>query len=127
MNLALTRKQFLDTGIFGELRDEKGGLVAVTLEHSYSCVPKIPPGTFTCKRGMHRLESMNQDFETFEIMDVPGHSNILFHFGNVNGDSAGCVLLGEEVWHEMITKSRITFAAFMALQAGVDSFELLVE
>lgn len=74
---------------------------------------------------------MAADFTTFEITGVAGHSNLLFHWGNFNADSEGCVLLGEaEVQaggREMITASRAAFARFLASVAGRDTFALRVE
>lgn len=139
MNLTLKRKQYRADGIFGELYDEAGNKIAVTLEHAYAVTsrdpdkafaPKIPLGEYLCVRGEHRLESMDHNFTTFEITGVEGHDNILFHWGNYNHDSSGCVLLGQRVVSTedgfMITKSRVTFAEFMELQASVDHFVLEV-
>ena len=130
MNLMLSRNQTGKDGVFGELTAETGMHVAVTLEHAFQddrggYGPKLLPGTYTCVRGTHQLKR-GPAFETFEITGVPSHSGILFHCGNCNDDSEGCVLLGKEIWHEMITKSRETFATFMALQAGADEFLLVV-
>lgn len=140
MNLTLKRKQYRADGIFGELFDESGNKIAVTLEHAYpvtsrdpnrSYAPKIPAGEYICVRGQHRLEGMVNDFTTYEITGVDGHSNLLFHAGNYNHDSSGCILLGQRVVAsedgQMITKSRVTFAEFMELESGVDHFVLTVE
>jgi hypothetical protein len=75
---------------------------------------------------------MAQPFTTFEITGVPGHSNILFHIGNYNKDSEGCVLLGRGITEaqsgdQMITMSNTTFKYFMDNQAGVDTFILTVK
>lgn len=125
-------------GIFGELY-QNGELFGVTLEHAYEDIdndtwlPKLLRGaTYTCRRGMHRLEHYNkgEPFETFEVMNVPGHSGILLHVGNFNRDSDGCILLGVKLdrtnadW--WITESRTTFAKFMKALDGVDEFELEV-
>lgn len=137
MDLKLIRKEYRSDGIFSELISEVDGvLIAHTLEHAYEdgqggYAPKIPMGTFTCVRGQHRLEGMTEDFTTFEITGVDGHSNLLFHSGNFNRDSSGCLLLGAaEVTSEggirMVTASRATFAKFMELQADVDTFNLTV-
>jgi hypothetical protein len=133
MDLILTRTSYEQDGIFSELTQEDGTLIAYTLEHSYDNEPKIPNGSFVCVRGQHRLNGMTEDFTTFEITGVEGHSNLLFHWGNYNKDSEGCVLLGEKIVHDsnesnsMITNSRATFAKFMELQEGIDSFLLTVK
>lgn len=141
MNLTLTRTEKRDDGIFGILSDEAGLQVAVTLEHAYdaklgngSYAPKLPAGTYKCVRGPHRLHGMTADFETFEITKVPGHTGMLFHWGNYNRDSNGCVLLGRRRapvgvnnTTDMITSSRNTFQKFMDLQRNVNEFTLTVK
>lgn len=125
MNLTLTRKSFELYGVFGELSDEDGNVVAVTLEHSFSNSPKLPVGTYECVRGEHKLHNLNP-FTTFEITEVPGHTGILFHKGNWNNDSEGCVLLGSRIGIGCILESSAAFNKFMELQQGVDSFLLVV-
>lgn len=136
MDLILTRTMCEADGIFSELRSLKE-MVAYTLEHAYddgsgrgSFCAKLLAGTYTCKRGMHRLHGMTHDFETFEVTNVPGHVGILFHVGNFNKDSEGCILLGSAVapykGGHMITNSRKEFAEFMELQKGVSQFILEV-
>ncbi len=139
MNMTLERTDFEADGILGILLDDKDFFVAHTLEHAYgtgagdgSYTPKVPVGTYTCKRSPHRLHGMSVTFETFQLMDVPNHSNILLHWGNFNKDSDGCILLGQEVTtgpkgEHMITNSRATFVKFMDLQDGVDTFTLTVK
>jgi hypothetical protein len=94
---------------------------------------KIPNGVFDCVRGIHALED-GVPFETFEITGVEGHSGLLFHWGNYNKNSKGCVCTGEDfvdapkssVHEDMVTNSRATFAKLMTLQTGVDRFQLTV-
>ena len=129
MNLSLHRIAFREDGIISSLDDENGKCIAMTLEHSYDCKPKIPDGKYLCVRSMHRLHGMTQDFETFMITGVAGHTDLLFHWGNYNEDSDGCVLTGNKCVMSdrlMVTDSRETFAKFMAIQQGVDSFSLTV-
>lgn len=136
MNLKLKRTDFREDGIFGVLLDENGKQIAVTLEHAYdsglgngSYKAKLAPGHYECKRGMHRLHNLIP-FETFEIIDNdPKTTGLLFHVGNYNKDSEGCVLLGRAYGGDprMITNSRMAFGAFMALQIGKTKFMLTVE
>ncbi len=140
MNMILTDKAKEVDGIFGTLESEDGSFSCVTLQHAYdsglgdgSFAAKIPPGTYNCVRGQHHLLGMPAPFTTFEITGVPGHTNLLFHVGNFNEDSEGCVLLGRRIAPRdppeignMITSSRNTFNAFMDLQIDVDSFTLTV-
>lgn len=147
MNLILRRTAFTSDGIFGAIFDETNDQLFRTLEHAYSLddtvdaplanvvgvgfLPKVPAGKYTCVRGQHKLKSTPTTFTTFEITGVPGHSGILFHPGNFDGDSEGCILLGVAVALDakaqpMLVNSRRAFEAFMELQGGLDSFELIV-
>jgi hypothetical protein len=66
----------------------------VTLEREWldnrrniSCIPE---GTYICKRVISPKFG-----ETFEVVDVPGRSHILFHKGNIKDDTHGCIIVGE--------------------------------
>lgn len=124
--LKLIRNRFVPEGIFGELLDAAGEHFCYTLEHSYDNRPKLPDGTYTCVKGQHRLSHMTKDFTTFEITGVKGHSGILFHGGNTNKDSDGCVLVGMVEMDDSIRQSRTAFAKLMQSLGLTDSFELVV-
>jgi hypothetical protein len=130
MNLMLINKSFEADGVFGQLVIEDGQEIAVTLQHSYVAdggyVSKIPEGSYLCKRGKHQLAGMTHSFETFEVEGVSGHTGILFHTGNSNEDSEGCILLGEQRAGNVIENSRVAFERFMSIQAGIDEFTLTV-
>lgn len=139
----LVRDRHAKDGIFGRLLDKDSNEVAVTLEHAYErnlatppseagkiYMPKLGKGTYRCERGEHQLAN-GPKFITFEIMGVPGHYGILFHAGNYNADSSGCVLLGRRIapmanGDEMITSSKNTFLKFMDLVKDVNEFTLIV-
>lgn len=133
--LVLERTDFKWTGIFGRLKTEEGEEIAKTLEHSYPSknplylepefLPKVPSGTFNCVRGIHELAFM-KPFETFEVTNVPGRRGILFHVGNENKDSSGCILVGEQIENERLLRSVKTFVKFMDRLKGIDEFSLLV-
>lgn len=102
--------------------------------------PIVRAGVYECERGPHRLHGMTEDFETFEVLGVPGHSGILLgHWGSWGSDSQGCFCLGRKIVKtaldrdgldgpdEMVTESRKTFAEYMQAQAGVDRFKVIVE
>lgn len=131
MTFQLVRRELTEDGIWSDLLDESGKLVAKCAEHSYNSQPKIYNGTFTCIRGAHQLHGMTHQFETFEITGVEGHTNILIHMGNwPQIDSDGCVLLGSSIADSdkgrMVTNSIVTFEKFMELVEGQDSFSLIV-
>lgn len=129
----LKTTDYRSDGIFSELwRDETK--FCATAEHAYigpyGFVPKLLRGaTYTCRRGEHQLEH-GGPFITFEIMDVPGRSGILFHIGNFpQRDSNGCVLTGGSVIKDAtwwVNNSKDVFAGFMQAMVGVDAFELEV-
>lgn len=130
MDLKLITTLHTVKGIFGFITDMNDSELAVTLQHAYQLVtgdyePKLQPGTYTCNRSQHELHS--GPIETFEVMHVPGHTGILFHYGNYNADSDGCILLGTYADANQIYNSRVAFDKFMKLQTGVDSFTLIVE
>lgn len=136
MDLILKRTEFLESGIFGHLYDLDGNLIASTLEHAYdagngdgSYAPKLPAGEYTCLRGQHQLSHMRQSFITFEVLNVPGHTGILFHVGNFNDDSNGCILLGSSTNESAhyIEQSQLAFNKFMRLQEDINEFKLTVK
>lgn len=129
--MILQRTNYLSAGIFGNLLKDGGALFCVTLEHAYdrgdgTYAPKLPSGEYTCVRGKHNLLLLGE-IETFEITNVPGHTGILFHIGNYNNDSNGCVLLGTESAGSYIEHSRLAFIQFMNMMDGVEEFKLMVK
>jgi len=134
MNLTLTRKSFTPEGIFGTLQDESGKVIAVTLEHSYSSLPKLAAGIYKCVLGKHTLKKRSFPFDAYQVMDVPAFqgvavTGILIHFGNYNEDSEGCILVGSYVSPDgkYICQSMKAFQSLMAIQKGAESFMLKVE
>lgn len=92
--LKLVRIAFIPDGTFGILFDYDNSIICLTLEREWknnekniSCIPR---GKYVCKR----IESPKFG-NTFEILDVSGRSHILFHRGNIEDDSHGCILVGE--------------------------------
>lgn len=138
MNLTLNRTKASGDGIFGEILDDKFNFLFVSLEHAYSdpdkpfiYITKIPAGEYVCKVGEHCLKEGEPKFMTFEVTGVPGHTGILFHTGNYNCDSEGCILLGLQIGNKkdggkMITQSRQAFKRFIDIQEGVNEFKLKV-
>ena len=134
MDMTLSRLQYRDDGIFSELLDFMGNHFCYVLEHAYPVngsgfQPKLMAGDYACARGMHSLHSNPKAFETFEVTGVQGHTGILFHVGNFNNDSDGCLLLGDKIVPgapQIVSNSITTFAKFMELQDGVSEFMLTV-
>lgn len=138
MNLILSRTNASSDGIFGEIIDDGFGFLFMSLERSYAdpekpfiYTAKIPAGEYICKLGEHSLKEDSPKFMTFEVTGVPGHTGILFHTGNYNCNSDGCILLGLQIGNKsdggkMITYSKQAFKKFMNVQEGVNEFKLKV-
>lgn len=91
-----------------------------------SNMSSIPAQQYECKK------IISPHFgETFEIYDVPSRSHVLFHSGNVVGNTRGCILLGQYFGKlqgdRAILNSGITFNRFMALMKDITSFNLTIK
>ena len=135
MDLLLTRVHVGPEGAFGTLSPLGKPPFVLTIERTYpatadSWTVKVPPGTYSCVRGIHQLKN-GPPFSTFEITGVSGHSNILFHTGNTELDSEGCVLLGLTFGaingERGVLQSKSAFVLFMARQANLREFTLTVK
>lgn len=83
----------------------------------------IPIGHYHCRR----INSPKFG-DTFEVVNVPGRSHILFHAGNTWEDTEGCILLGSR-WDQVdgktvIRDSRAALLKFMERMRGYDAFNL---
>jgi len=125
----LIRVAYIADGTFGVLFDEEIPF-CLTVEREWkgnqrniSC---IPTGYYLCKR----VQSPKFG-DTFEICDVPGRSHILFHMGNIEDDSHGCVITGEEYGKYKgkvaVASSGRAFAEFKYRLRNVDSFYLDID
>jgi hypothetical protein len=127
--MILTRINTSPDGVFSSLSDDEGNILYYTLEHAFvqpdgSYAPKLNIGTHTCILGDHQLDHGGV-FKAFEITGVPGHSGILFHIGNYNVDSDGCVLLGMSYTDSSVLNSKAAFTEFME-KMGTNNFQLAV-
>ncbi len=130
VELVLQRVAVGPEGAFGVLLRQGEPPFAVTLERTYpregaSEAPKIPAGRWRCTRSFfHR-----GGYATFEI-HVPGFSRLLFHRGNLETDSEGCVLVGERFdrfgWQSGVGQSALAHAELMTMLRGIDECELVV-
>jgi len=113
-----------EDGAFGVLL-QHGLPFAVTLEHTFDDEVIIPPGEYPCCRTVFRKKG----YATFEIF-VPGHSRVLFHIGNLEEDSRGCILIGQEYGtlqgKPAVLLSRLGFNEFMGRAVGLSEFQLRV-
>ncbi len=137
-DLELLRIAVTPEGAFGVLLAE--GLPTlptglVSLERTYPLCPevprgsqlvKIPGGRYVCSRTTYHAGG----YETYEVTGVPGCSRILFHKGNVEDDSEGCILLGQRFGlirgYPGVLESAIAHGVFMRLMHDRPSFDLLM-
>jgi hypothetical protein len=111
---------------------------ALTLERPWlnnrkgeSC---IPLGTYRCVRCN---ASPDYDFkdspgfgDTFQVFEVPMRDKILFHAGNVEADSHGCIIVAESFGYlggkEAVLSSKKGFNEFLSLLKHDDEFDLAI-
>ena len=83
----------------------------------------IPCGRYACARVLSPKFG-----DTFEIKNVPQRSHILFHAGNTNLDTRGCVILGstfgEVAGVPAVLGSRDAYNRFLKRLQDVDAFTL---
>ena len=85
----------------------------------------IPAQQYTCKR-----YSSEHHPSTFQIMNVPGRTKVLFHAGNFKEHTEGCILLARKFgvlkYARGILNSGDTFKQFMEKMQGVNEFRLTI-
>ena len=99
---------------------------AVSVEHTFEDgQPIIKAGTYQCLRSYYYKGC----YPTFEIK-VPGHNRILFHRGNTEADSQGCVCVAESFGtlkgKIAVLQSKEGFGELMELVSELDEFTLTV-
>lgn len=112
-------------------KSEQGMLGILVIDNRIQCFTLerddtfLQQGAYACLR-FHGGKYKN----TFEIK-VPGHTAVLFHPGNLETDTQGCVLLGNRVgWLDgkrAVLESAKAFEMFMELMIGEREFNLFIE
>ena len=132
IKMVLKRIATDDKRTFGVLIDKDP--FAVTLEDPWkeneSFVSCILAGDYRCVR----IKSPKFG-DVFEIMNVPGRDHILFHWGNREKDTQGCVLIAEKFGRlageaaVLTSKNRPGegFNEFMEKLKGLDEFWISIE
>jgi hypothetical protein len=114
-------------GIFGVLKDDKVPFCLTLENNNYY----IPDGTYICIR-----VNSPKFGNTFEITGVKNRTHILFHWGNIEEHSEGCVILGEQFEpvkikdYELkngVLSSKIAFAEFLKRTKGINEFKLKIK
>jgi hypothetical protein len=127
--MILSRVSYTTYGTFGVLLGEEEIPIAVTLENPWiqnlRMVSCIPIGLYQCGRVLSPKFG-----DTFEVLDVHERDDILFHKGNIETDTSGCILLGTSFGYLGLTpailQSNPAYRHFMALLKEEDSFELAI-
>jgi hypothetical protein len=118
-----------NAGTFGALMFQNIPF-AVTLErqrlNNQSRISCIPAGNYACRR-----VNSPKFGDTFEVTHVTNRSHILFHKGNLDDDSYGCILVAEEFGklgnESGVKNSAAGYGEFMAILAGDDTFNLTIK
>lgn len=128
----LTRVAYRDDGCFGVLLWD-GVPFAVTVERTYPGMRgvsgvKIKPGVYRCVRSRYHKGG----YDCWQLVggDITAERRILIHKGNVEEDSDGCIIVGEQFGKlhgkPAVLQSGAAFAELMSLTSAVDEFELSV-
>ena len=114
-----------------DLGDSRKGVHSLELpwkgnQQKISCVPT---GIYECVRSMYYGGDGvggKKDYECFELVDVPGRTEVKIHVGNYPHNFEGCIGLGMARSEDppAIWSSGKAFALFMDYCHGVDSFQL---
>ena len=94
-------------------------------ELNQQSISSIPAQQYRCKRC-----SSDRYPDTFQVMNVPGRTKILFHKGNFDEHTEGCILLARKYGvlrgGRAIMNSGDTFNQFMEIMQGIDEFSLTI-
>lgn len=131
MNLTLTRTVLSPDYTMGEMAVD-GVPTCVTLELPVKDgLPgsAIPEGTYPVVLAPSpKFEASPEPWVQLyaaqmpHIICIPNRTLIMIHWGNVEADTDGCILVGQRAETGFIANSRLAFAAlFVKIQAGVRS------
>jgi hypothetical protein len=117
-----------DDGTFGVLIDGVTPF-CLTVERPWinnqTGISCIPDGFYLCKR----VDSPRFG-NTFEVIHVPNRTAILFHKGNIDDDSRGCIIVGEQYGYldekVAVLASGLAFNEFIKRLEYIDEFELTI-
>lgn len=118
--LKLTRYAFFEDRTLGRLT--VGSEIFWTVEKPWKdnqpFISCIPAGKYEITKG----DSPRFGPNTWQVMDVPGRTHILFHVGNTSDDVVGCIAVGTNVYGHLdgVGKSKAAMARF---DAALRTFE----
>ena len=87
----------------------------------------IPAQVYACEKVL----SNRFGYETFNVLDVPGRENIIFHHGNVLKDTEGCLLPGLGIGYPYtgvrgVINSKNAMKKMMKLLEEINRFRLRI-
>ena len=103
----------------GVLRDDGGRIFFTTFEDK-----PIPAGTYKVK--LMPAAANPRHGESWEVQAVPGRTDILFHSGNNERDSEGCILVGLGFHGRAIAASDIGMIRFRKFLSKMREFRLVI-
>lgn len=125
----IVRLEESDQGTLGVLKLNKE-VLCLTLEpkdmENAQDISSIPVQQYICRR-----VNSSKYGRVFEVMDVPGRTDVLFHVGNTDKNTKGCILLGSSFGR--INGRRAVASSGKALQkfydrlAGENQFHLTIQ
>lgn len=129
MILELIRLYESEQGTVGALKINKLPF-CVTLEPAdrlnQISISSIPPQQYDVQRVISPTFG-----DCFEVMQVPGRTSILFHAGNVDSDTEGCILLAQhfgKLHGELaVLNSGATYRKFMAMMESKTVLHLTIK
>lgn len=127
--LELIRLEEAFVGTFGILKIQKM-IICYILEprdrENKKNISSIPVQQYLCRR--HRSPRFG---ETFEVIEVPNRTNILFHWGNKEAETEGCLMTGRYVVGSYLNRelrdSKKAFGVFMKVLEGFDLATLSIQ
>ena len=131
INLLIIRDTFTDESTIGELFLNRERLCD-TLENPWldnqkniSC---IPVGKYPVRLRLAR-ESATKNYLHLLIQDVPNRNYVLFHRGNTNADTQGCVLVGLGSQQDFVSNSVLAMDLLMKeiVNLGGENINLIIK
>ena len=124
-----------DHGTFGVWRIQKQ-VFCMTLEprdeENVNNISSIPAQQYMCEVGTTGLSSVRRlgQTQTYEVMNVPGRTNIKIHPGNTDDNTFGCILLGSTIGKlrgdRAVLNSGATFLLFVKAMREYRRFLLTI-
>lgn len=116
-------------GTFGVMTID-GIMFCLTLEpysrDNVKVLSCIPAGQYIC-----REKKSSKYGDTYEITNIQNRDNVLFHWGNIDDNTKGCIILGEKLGRlgksRAVLNSKATFKTFLAVMIKQKMFLLTIK